>query len=74
MSENLRVGAQGESKEKRIIVSRSHAGAVEEVAKKSLGDVTITPAGGAGKSHTQHYTSGFFTNNTGSELSMHWYL
>lgn len=33
-----------------IIVSRSHSGPVEEVAKTALGtDTKITPAGGAGK-------------------------
>ena len=33
----------------KIIVSRSHAGGVEEVAKKTLGqNITVTPAGGAG--------------------------
>ena len=33
----------------RIIVSRSHSGDVEEVAKKALGENTvIIPAGGAG--------------------------
>ena len=35
----------------KIIVSRSHSGKVESVAKKAFGaDVQVTPAGGAGKS------------------------
>ncbi|KAL4235761.1 Inositol monophosphatase 3 [Mactra antiquata] len=38
----------GEDESHKIIVSRSHAGAVAESAKKSLGNVEITPAGGAG--------------------------
>lgn len=48
-SENLAMGSVSTAEEKKIIVSRSHAGTVETVAKKSLGNVKITPAGGAGK-------------------------
>ncbi|PIO54476.1 hypothetical protein TELCIR_24161 [Teladorsagia circumcincta] len=34
---------------KKIVVSRSHAGAVEELAKKSFGsEFTVEPAGGSG--------------------------
>jgi hypothetical protein len=50
-SENLVKGTQAqrtESDPHRIIVSRSHQGEVTETVKKSLGNVEITPAGGAG--------------------------
>ena len=40
---------EGSLKSPRIIVSRSHAGSVNETAKSAFGkDVTIIPAGGAG--------------------------
>ncbi|CAH1255623.1 IMPAD1 [Branchiostoma lanceolatum] len=39
----------GEGQAQKIIVSRSHAGSVEQVAKQMLGDKTeVIPAGGAG--------------------------
>ncbi|WAR22717.1 IMPA3-like protein, partial [Mya arenaria] len=47
-SGNLQNGAPSSVGEKRIIVSRSHAGTVKEAAQESLSDVKITPAGGAG--------------------------
>ena len=41
---------QPDPNQRKIIVSRSHAGPVEAVAKKSFGDNTeVVPAGGAGE-------------------------
>ncbi|ELU05302.1 hypothetical protein CAPTEDRAFT_181179 [Capitella teleta] len=49
VSSNLKSVAPNTSAKERIIVSRSHAGTVEEVVKKSMGEATeIIPAGGAG--------------------------
>jgi len=47
-SSSLARGQESTAGQKRIIVSRSHAGEVYNVAKETLGDVNITPAGGAG--------------------------
>ena len=41
---------QPDPNQRKIIVSRSHAGPVEAVAKKSFGENTeVVPAGGAGE-------------------------
>ena len=51
-SSNLKAAAdrKQESDERKIIVSRSHAGPVETVAMKSFGENTkVVPAGGAGE-------------------------
>ena len=51
-SPNLKKAAdmQPDPNQRKIIVSRSHAGPVEAVAKKSFGDNTeVIPAGGAGE-------------------------
>lgn len=52
-SENLKKSdgkKTDENEGTKIIVSRSHAGKVQEVAKKAFGEKTIVvPAGGAGK-------------------------
>ena len=47
---NVKKEIVGNEDEVRIIVSRSHAGKVKETAQKAFGkDVTVVPAGGAGK-------------------------
>lgn len=46
----------GEGEGYSIIVSRSHSGSVEPIAKKSFGDNTkVIPAGGAGKWLHEYY-------------------
>lgn len=47
-SANLAKGSPKDDTDKRIIVSRSHAGKVGDLATKTLGAVKITAAGGAG--------------------------
>ena len=46
---------------KKIIVSRKHAGSVENVAKQAFGkDTVIIPAGGAGKISSEQTFSNYF--------------
>ena len=57
MSQSPNPKTEIQAPDNSIIVSRSHAGGVGDVAKKGLGDdVTVIPAGGAGKI-TLHFCS-----------------
>ena len=53
---NIDVKAKEEGEANKIIVSRSHQGDVEKVAKEAFGENTeVIPAGGAGNDATNIY-------------------
>lgn len=55
----------------KIIVSRSHSGSVESVAKEALGeDTVITPAGGAGMQASNNYVLNSIMGNLEEQNSL----